>query len=104
MGNATMFRWKSSIKLKIMDWHIINHRDYIDGAFPTFEDALKEAMSLGRDTRPAPRVKRRAADFFVYRPPYDKEEHWQAEYWICTKPGALALGVPESRFEISVAA
>jgi hypothetical protein len=87
-----------------MDWHIINHRDYIDGAFPTFEDALKEAMSLGRDIRPAPRVKRRAADFFVYRPPYDKEEHWQAEYWICTKPAALALGVPEARFEISVAA
>jgi hypothetical protein len=82
-----------------MDWHIINHRDYIDGPYPTFHDALTEALVLGNDTRSGPKVNRRARDFYVYRPPYDRKERWQAEYWICTKEAALAQGVSEALFE-----
>jgi len=81
-----------------MEWHIINHRDYIDGPFDSFESALYEACALGKETRTEPRVRRRAADFFVYRPPYDRQEHWQAEYWICTKEAAKAHGVPDDIF------
>jgi len=82
-----------------MDWHIINHRDYIDGPFETFQDALNEALVLGNDTRSAPRVGRKARDFYVYRPPYDRKEQWQAEYWICTKPAALGQGMAEALFD-----
>lgn len=82
----------------MMDWHIINHRDYIDGPFGTFDDARTEALMLGNETRSTPRITRRGRDFYVYRPPYDRKEHWQAEYWICTKEAALAAGVPESLF------
>ena len=82
-----------------MDWHIINHRDYIDGPFATFDDARVEALILGNETRPVPRIVRRARDFFVYRPPYDRKERWQPEYWICTKEAALNQGVPESLFD-----
>jgi hypothetical protein len=82
-----------------MDWHIINHRDYIDGPFGTYDDALAEALILGNDTRSTPRVSRRAPDFYVYRPPYDRVERWQAEYWICTKESALSQGVPEGLFD-----
>ena len=81
-----------------MEWHIINHRDYIDGPFETKEIALEQAYVLGKETRVDPRVRRRGEDFFVYKPPYDRQEHWQAEYWICTKEAALAQGVPESVF------
>jgi hypothetical protein len=87
-----------------MDWHIINHRDYIDGSFGSFEDALAEAMLLGKENRSAPKVTRRAPDFFVYRPPYDKQEHWQPEYWICTKEAAIRKGIPEALFEQALAA
>ena len=34
-----------------MKWHIINHRDYIDGPFDTYEEALQEARYLGKETR-----------------------------------------------------
>ena len=27
-----------------MHWHIINHRDYIDGPYDTYEEALNEAL------------------------------------------------------------
>jgi hypothetical protein len=81
-----------------MDWHIINHKDYIDGPFDSFEAALAEACSLGNETRPEPRVKRRSDQFFVYRAPYDREEKWRPEFWICTKEGALRLGVAEELF------
>ena len=81
-----------------MEWHIINHRDYIDGPFETKEIALEQAYVLGKETRVDPRVRRRGEDFFVSKPPYDHQEHWQAEYWICTKEAALAQGVPESVF------
>jgi hypothetical protein len=81
-----------------MDWHIINHRDYIDGPFATFDDALTEALVLGNDTRSKPRVTRKSRDFFVYRPPYDRKERWQAEYWICTEEAGIAQGIPSSRF------
>ena len=81
-----------------MHWHIINHRDYIDGPFDTYEAALDEALALGNDSRVAPRVRRRARDFYVYRPPYDRREHWQPEYWICTREAAAAQGVPEEIF------
>ena len=81
-----------------MNWHIINHRDYIDGPFDSYEAALKEAYALGKETRIEPRVRRRSQGFFVYRPPYDRQEHWQAEYWICTKEAALAQGIPEEIF------
>jgi hypothetical protein len=81
-----------------MTWHIINHRDYIDGPFDSYEDALREACALGNETRPEPKVRRRALDFFVYKPPYDRQEHWQAEYWICTKEAALARGLSEQIF------
>ena len=39
-----------------MDWHIINHRDYIDGPFAMYQDALAEALVLGNDMRSSPRV------------------------------------------------
>ena len=81
-----------------MEWHIINHRDYIDGPFETMEAALEQALVLGKETRSEPAVRRRAEDFYVYRPPYDKDEHWQAQYWICTKEAALARGVSEAVF------
>lgn len=81
-----------------MSWHIINHRDYIDGPFESYEAALNEAFVLGKENRAEPRVRRRAQDFFVYRPPYDRQEHWQPEYWICTKEAALARGVSEEVF------
>lgn len=81
-----------------MSWHIINHKDYIDGPYDSFEVALREAMALGNDSRPDPRVRRRAAEFFVYRPPYDRQERWQPEYWICTKEAALRNGVDEQIF------
>ena len=84
-----------------MDWHIINHRDYIDGPFGTLDDARTEALLLGNDTRATPRITRRARDFYVYRPPYDRKEHWQAEYWICTKEAALREGIPEAIFDPS---
>jgi hypothetical protein len=82
-----------------MDWHIINHKDYIDGPFDSFEAALAEACALGNETRPEPRVKRRSDQFFVYRAPYDREEKWRPEFWICTKEGALRLGVAEDIFD-----
>ena len=81
-----------------MHWHIINHRDYIEGPFDSFETALQEAFTLGKETRVEPRVRRRAPDFYVYRPPYDRQEHWQPEYWICTKEAAVAQGVAEGIF------
>ena len=81
-----------------MHWHIINHRDYIDGPFDTYDEALHEARYLGKETRVEPRVSRRTADFYVYKPPYDREEHWQPEYWICTKEAALAQGVRQEIF------
>ena len=82
-----------------MEWHIINHRDYIDGPFATYETALYEARILGKDHRVEPRVRRRAEGFYIYRPPYDRQERWQPEYWICTKEAALAQGVPEDIFQ-----
>ena len=82
-----------------MKWHIINHRDYIEGPFDSFEAALKEACVLGKETRADPRLRRRGPDFFVYRPPYDRQEHWQPEYWICTREAATAAGVPETIFD-----
>jgi hypothetical protein len=81
-----------------MDWHIINHRDYIDGPFDCFETALREACTLGKETRTEPRVRRRATDFFVYKAPYDRKEKWQPEYWICTKEAAMRQGIPEEIF------
>ena len=81
-----------------MAWHIINHRDYIDGPFESYQAALKEACALGNETRVEPRVRRRAPDFYLYRPPYDRHEHWQPEYWICTKEAALAHGISEELF------
>lgn len=81
-----------------MSWHIINHKDYIDGPFGDFETALGEARVLGKDTRVEPRLRKRAQDFYIYRPPYDREEKWQPEYWICTEDAALAEGVPEDIF------
>jgi hypothetical protein len=50
-------------------WHIINHRDYIDGPFDTYEEALQEARYLGKETRVEPRVSRRTADFYVTNRP-----------------------------------
>ena len=76
-----------------MNWHIINRRDYIDGPFDTYEAALAEACVLGKETRSTPRISRRAHDFYIYRPPYDREEHWQPEYWICTEAAATAVGL-----------
>jgi hypothetical protein len=81
-----------------MSWHIINHRDYIEGPFESFESALQEACFLGNETRVEPKVRRRAGEFYVYRPPYDRAEHWQPEYWICTKEAAVARGVAEEIF------
>jgi hypothetical protein len=81
-----------------MEWHIINHRDYIDGPFETYEAALREACILGKETRAEPRVRHRARDFYVYRPPYDRQEHWQPEYWICTHDAARAEGISEAIF------
>ncbi|MGA2600160.1 MAG: hypothetical protein ABSH09_24605 [Bryobacteraceae bacterium] len=82
-----------------MDWHIINHRDYIEGPFANFDDALQEAMLLGNETRVTPRLTRKARDFYVYRPPYDRKERWQPEYWLCTEEAALKQGVAKSLFE-----
>ena len=81
-----------------MEWHIINRKDYIDGPFESYEVALREARALGKETRLEPRIRQRAPNFFVYRPPYDREEHWQPEYWICTQEAARAQGVPEDIF------
>ena len=81
-----------------MDWHIINHRDYIDGPFDSYETALREARALGNDHRVEPRVRRRAPGFYVYRAPYDRRERWHPEFWICTKEAAIAQGVPEEIF------
>jgi hypothetical protein len=81
-----------------MEWHIINHRDYIDGPFPSLEIAQAQAYALGNENRANPKVRRRSRDFYVYRPPYDRQEGWQAEYWICTKEAALAEGVAEDIF------
>jgi hypothetical protein len=81
-----------------MEWHIINRRDYIDGPFDTYEAALREAFVLGKEVRAEPRVRRQAEDFYVYRPPYDRQEHWQPEYWICTREAARRAGVPEALF------
>lgn len=81
-----------------MSWHIINHRDYIDGPFESYDAALREALVLGNENRAEPRVRRRAPDFYVYRPPYDRQEHWQPEYWICTKEAAVAKGISEELF------
>ncbi len=81
-----------------MEWHIINHRDYIDGPFESYESALAHARVLGKDSRAEPRVRRRASDFYLYRPPYDRQEAWQAEYWICTKEAAISEGVSETIF------
>ncbi len=53
---------------------------------------------LGKETRTEPRVRRRAQDFYVYKPPYDRQEHWQPEYWLCTQEAALAEGIPEKIF------
>jgi hypothetical protein len=81
-----------------MEWHIINHRDYIDGPFDSYEAALREAYVLGNETRVEPKIRRRGRDFYVYRPPYNREERWQAEYWICTKEAAIREGLPEEIF------
>jgi hypothetical protein len=81
-----------------MSWHIINHRDYIDGPFDEFEQALEEARILGKDNRAEPRLRRRAPDFYIYRPPYDRQERWQPEYWICTEEAAKSQGIPEEIF------
>jgi len=81
-----------------MEWHIINHRDYIDGPFDSYEAALREAYVLGNETRVEPKIRRRAHDFYVYRPPYNRAERWQAEYWICTKEAAIQEGLPEEIF------
>ncbi|PWU02145.1 MAG: hypothetical protein C5B51_21435 [Terriglobia bacterium] len=81
-----------------MDWHIINYRDYIDGPFESYEAALREAYVLGNETRVEPKVRRRARDFYVYRPPYNRQERWQAEYWICTKEAAISAGVSPEIF------
>ena len=81
-----------------MQWHIINHHDYIDGPFDSYESALREACALGKETRSEPRVRRRAENFFVYKAPYDRTEHWQPEYWICTKEAAVAEGVSAEIF------
>lgn len=82
-----------------MEWHIINHRDYIDGPFASSEAALEAAFVLGNETRANPRVRRRTRDFYIYRPPYDRRERWQPEYWVCTKEAALSEGVLEAIFE-----
>jgi hypothetical protein len=81
-----------------MEWHIINHRDYIEGPFESYEAALEQACILGKETRVEPRVRRRASDFYVYRPPYDRQERWQPEYWICTREAALDEGISEEIF------
>jgi hypothetical protein len=81
-----------------MDWHIINHRDYIDGPFDSYDAALREACTLGNDSRAEPRVRRRAPGFYVYRAPYDRQERWHPEFWICTKEAAIAQGISEEIF------
>ena len=45
-----------------------------------------------------PRVRRKTKEFYVYNPPYDRRERWQAEYWICTREAAVAKGVHETIF------
>lgn len=82
----------------MQQWHIINHRDYIDGPFDTFDQAMEEARILGKETRQEPRLRRRAVDFYIYKPPYDRAERWQPEYWVCTQEAAIANGVSESIF------
>ena len=42
-----------------MEWHIINHRDYIDGPFPSLEIAQAQAYVLGNENRANPKVRRR---------------------------------------------
>lgn len=81
-----------------MLWHIINHRDYIDGPYDSYETALREARVLGKDNRATPRISQKGHDFYVYRPPYDREERWQPEYWICTEDAAVAAGVSREIF------
>jgi hypothetical protein len=93
-----MFRSGLEPTLYALYWHIINHRDYIDGPFDSYETALREACTLGKETRVEPRVRRRAENFYVYKAPYDRKEHWQPEYWICTKEAAVAEGVSEEIF------
>ena len=46
-----------------MQWHIINHHDYIDGPFDSYEAALREACALGKETRSEPELRRRADRF-----------------------------------------
>ena len=82
-----------------MTWHIINRKDYIDGPFDSLEAAVREARVLGDDNRVDPRLKRRAEGFYIYKPPYDRQEHWQPEYWICTKEAASRANVSEAIFE-----
>ena len=101
--NATKFPFEASKQI-VMDWHIINHRDYIDGPFATFDDAQREAFVLGEETRSMPRITRKARDFYIYKPPYDRKERWQPEYWICTKEAALSQGVAEALFTHSTQA
>ncbi len=50
-----------------MEWHIINHRDYIDGPFDTYETALREARTLGNDQRVEPQACRRVWIFISHR-------------------------------------
>ena len=82
-----------------MSWHIINHKDYIDGPFDSMDSAVREARTLGDDHRVDLRLKRRSDGFYVYKPPYNRVEHWQPEYWICTKEAALREGISEAIFE-----
>ena len=81
-----------------MKWHIINHKDYIEGPFDTFDAAVNQAYYLGNETRPEPRLRRKANDFFIYKAPYDHKEHWQPEYWIVTREAAMGAGVSEELF------
>jgi hypothetical protein len=82
-----------------MSWHIINGKDYIDGPFESMKTALSEARVLGKDGRVDPRLRRKADGFYIYHPPYDREEKWQPEYWICTEEAAIRQGVPSRIFE-----
>src|SRR5260370_1150420 len=49
-----------------MEWHIINHRDYIEGPFDSNEGALEEACALGKENRVPPKTRRRAKVFRGY--------------------------------------
>ena len=66
--------------------------------FPSILQQARAHLIRCSETRVEPRVSRRTADFYVYKPPYDREEHWQPEYWICTKEAALAQGVRQEIF------